>query len=162
MKRIINRLLSPPVFWLASGLFHSPVARSSAKRHHSVMKLFRFSADNGYRPALSLYGHLLHFRGDGIQSRVQGGMYIQQAAEQGDEKAQYQMGRIFEVGYEHYFQPDPAMALRYYRMAAEQQHPLAVKRLIDVFEQGELGEMADAAAAHYWRQQTPVLAGGLG
>ncbi len=153
MKSAINRLLAPPVFWLAKGLFHSPLARSSEKRHHRIMKLFRFAADNGYRPALSLYGHLLHFRGDGIQSRVQGGIYIQQAAELGDEKSQYQMGRIFETGYEHYFQPDPVMALRYYRMAAEQQHPLAVNRLIDVFEQGELGEPADEAAARYWRQQ---------
>ncbi|MFW1676799.1 tetratricopeptide repeat protein [Pontibacter sp. JAM-7] len=157
MKSMLNRLLAPLVFWIGRSLFHSGLGRGSEKKHHRVMKLLRFAADSGYGPALSLYGHLLHFRGDGIQNRVQGGIYLQQAAEQGDQKAQYQMGRIFEAGYEHYFQPDPSQALRYYRKAAEQHHQLAVNRLIQVFEQGELGEAANASAAEYWRQQKPAL-----
>lgn len=119
------------------------------------MKLFRFAADNGHKRALSVYGHLLHFRGDGAQNRIQGGIYLQQAADKGDVKAQYQMGKIFEEGFEHYFQPDESKALTFYQQAAEQGHQLAIKRLVDVYENGELGQLADLALAASWKGKQP-------
>ena len=121
------------------------------------MKLFRFAADNGHKKALSVYGHLLHFRGDGVQNRIQGGIYIQQAAEKGDVKAQYQMGRIFEGGFEHYFPPNAEKALSFYQQAAEQGHQLAIKRLVDVYTDGELGVEASQQEADRWALKLPPV-----
>ncbi len=148
--RLLLITLAPAVFWLAYGLFRLPWLRSSRHRHTLAMKLFRLAAEHGHRRALSVYGHLLHFRGEGIANRIQGAIYLQQAADKGDSKACYQMGRIFEQGFEHRFVVDTARALYYYRHAAEQQHPLALRRLVDACRNGELGQVVDPLAAQRW------------
>jgi TPR repeat protein len=148
--RLLMKALSPLVFWLAYGLFRMRWLKGSRRRHLLAMKLFRLAADNGHHRALSVYGHLLHFRGDGIANRIQGAIYLQLAADKGDSKACYQMGRIFEQGFEHQFPVDEARALHYYSRAAEQQHPLAARRLADVYRGGELGQSADPQAAERW------------
>lgn len=155
--RLVSRLLAPLVFMLTYALFRSSIQQRSRKKHDIVMRLFRFAADNGDVKALSVYGHLLHFRGDGVQNRIQGGIYLQQAAEKGEQKAQYQMGRIYEAGFEHYFQPSYAKALSFYQQAAEQGHQLAVRRMLDIYTQGELGEAADQHQVAIWRQKLPQL-----
>ncbi|WP_415902955.1 tetratricopeptide repeat protein [Neptuniibacter sp. QD29_5] len=149
--RAFNRLLAPVIFAIAYALFRSSIKQRSKKKHDFVMKLFRFAADNGHKRALSVYGHLLHFRGDGLQNRIQGGIYIQQAAEKGDAKAQYQMGKIFEEGFENYFQPDPTKALKFYTQAAEQAHQLAVRRLVDIYTDGELDQEPNQELAKQWQ-----------
>lgn len=151
------RQLAPLVAWLADRLFHLPFLRGSRRRHQLAMKLFRFAADNGSLRALGVYGHLLHFRGEDVASRIQGGIYLQRAAEKGDVRAQYQMGRIYENGFEHYFQPDLSKALQFYRQSAEQLHPLAIKRMIDVYEEGALGVAIDPARADCWRKRQAGL-----
>jgi len=153
----LMRQLAPLIAWLADRLFHLPLLKRSRLRHRLAMRLFRFAADNGSRRALSVYGHLLHFRGEDVASRIQGGIYLQRAADKGDAKAQYRMGQIFEQGFEHYFQPDLSKALQYYRQAAEQQHPLAIKRMIEVYEEGALGVAIDPARADGWRQRQAEL-----
>ena len=135
--RLLMKLLSPLVFWVGYGLFRSPFLRRSRSRHNWAMKVLRFAADNGHRRALSVYGHLLHFRGEGVANRIQGAIYLQRAAEMGDSKALYQMGRIHENGYEHHFPVDPAKALEAYRQAAELGHPLAIRRMEQLDESGE-------------------------
>ncbi|WP_286239643.1 tetratricopeptide repeat protein [Neptuniibacter halophilus] len=155
--QIISRMLAPVAFMLAYLMFRIPLFRASRTGHDRVMKLFRFAADNGSRRALSLYGHLLHFRGEGVENRIQGGIYLQRAAEKGDSKASYQMGRIYEQGFEHYFQPDPVKALAYYRQAAEQSHLLAIRRLVEVFAKGELEQAVDTEVADQWRARLPSL-----
>lgn len=146
-----SRLLAPLIFFIAYALFRSSLMQKSIKKHNFVMKMFRFASDNGHKRALSVYGHLLHFRGDGVQNRIQGGIYLQQAAEKGDVKAQYQMGKIYEAGFEHYFQPDEAKALGFYQQAAHQGHQLAIKRLVDIYELGELSQQQDQTQAERWR-----------
>lgn len=153
----LMRQLAPLIAWLADRLFHFPLLQSSRLRHWMAMRLFRFAADNGSRRALSVYGHLLHFRGTDVASRIQGGIYLQRAADKGDAKAQYRMGQIFEQGFESYFQPDLSQALTYYRQAAEQQHPLAIKRMIEVYEEGALGVAIDPARADCWRRRQAEL-----
>ncbi|WP_415906508.1 tetratricopeptide repeat protein [Neptuniibacter sp. QD72_48] len=155
--RAFNRLLAPFIFAIAYALFRSSIKQRSKKKHDFVMKLFRFAADNGHKRALSVYGHLLHFRGDGVQNRIQGGIYIQQAAEKGDSKAQYQMGKIFEEGFEHYFQPDPTKALKFYTQAAEQTHQLAVRRLVDIYTDGELDQEPNQERAKQWQAKQSKL-----
>jgi len=127
--RTLGRLFAPLVFWIAYALFRSPFAKSGKGRHDFVMKLFRYAADHRSRRALSVYGHLLHFRGDGVQNRIQGAIYLQQAADMGDMKSQYQMGKVFEQGFEGYFQVDDVKARHYYSLAARQGHPLALTKL---------------------------------
>jgi len=155
--RSMRRMTAPLVNWLAGQLFHLPVLKGSRRRHRIAMYLYRQAAESGSRAALSTYGHLLHFRGEDVSSRVQGGIYLERAAEQGDARAQYQMGRIYEQGFEHYFRPDAVKALRYYRMSAEQRHPLAVKRMIEVYEEGVLGAAIDTARADCWRKRQQPL-----
>lgn len=155
--RWFSRLIAPLVFMIAYTMFRSFVQKKSRKKHDLVMKLFRFAADNGHQKALSVYGHLLHFRGDGPENRIQGGIYLQQAAEKGDQKAQYQMGRIYEDGFEHYFQMDQVKALNFYTMAAEQGHQLAIKRLVDVFSEGGLGEPVNLSEAQRWQCKLPAI-----
>lgn len=155
--RFLIKMLAPIIFALAYGVFRSSFFKRSRKRHEWLMKIFRFCADNDHTKALSVYGHLLHFRGDGVENRIQGGIYLQRAADQGDMKAQYQVGRIFEEGFEHYFSANEEKALRYYQQAAEQGHSLAISRLIKVFSSGELGQPADAAKAEMWQRRQPAL-----
>lgn len=155
--RWLMHLISPLVFWVAYALFRSSVLRKSERKHRWVMKVFRFAADNGNSRALSVYGHLLHFRGDGIQNRIQGGIYLQRSADAGDLKAQYQMGRIYEQGFEHYFLPDQDKALHYYQLAAKQGHTLAVQRMVDLYRDGGLGVSPDSAELQRWEQCLPEL-----
>ncbi|MET3998132.1 tetratricopeptide repeat protein [Marinobacterium sp. MBR-109] len=153
----LMRQLAPLIAWLANCLFHLPLFKRSRLRHRVAMRLFRLAADNGSQRALSVYGHLLHFRGEDMASRIQGGIYLQRAADGGDPRAQYQMGRIFENGFEHHFPPDLGKALQYYRQAAEQLHPLAIRRMIEVYEEGALGVAIDPARANCWRQRQDRL-----
>lgn len=155
--RWLMHLISPLIFYIAFGLFRSSLFKRSQAKHRFVMKVFRYAADNGSTRALSVYGHLLHFRGDGVQNRIQGGIYLQRAADQGDMKAQYQMGRIFEEGYEHYFQPNADKARQYYELAAKQGHQLAVTRMVDIYTNGELAVAVDDEKASHWRAQMPEL-----
>lgn len=155
--RWLMQFVAPLLFGFAYLLFRSSLFKRSERKHRVVMKLFRYAADNGSSRALSVYGHLLHFRGEGVQNRIQGGIYLQRAADKGDMKAQYQMGRIFESGFEHYFQSDDAKSLSYYQQAAEQGHQLAIQRLIDAYEQSELSVVTDAEQAQLWRSKQQSL-----
>lgn len=155
--RWLMHLLAPLIFYVAYGLFRTSVFKKSQAKHRLVMKIFRYAADNGSTRALSVYGHLLHFRGDGVQNRIQGGIYLQRAADQGDMKAQYQMGRIYEEGVEHYFQPNAEKARYYYELAAKQGHQLAVARMVDIYANGELSVPVDEGQANHWRTLMPEL-----
>ena len=111
--------------WLAYRLFRGPLARRSPHLHKLAMKLFRYGAERGDRAALTTYGSLLHFRGADPQSRTQGALYLQAAAEQGDAKALWLVGKFYEEGLLPFFAKDASKALACIRQAAEQGHPLA-------------------------------------
>lgn len=155
--RWLMHLLSPVIFWFAFALFRSSLLKRSERKHRFVMKVFRLAADNGSTRALSVYGHLLHFRGEDVQNKIQGAIYLQRAADQGDMKAQYQMGRVFEDGFEHYFQPNAEKSYHYYAAAAGQGHQLAIRRLIEANEKGELGIEVNEQEAERWSQALPEL-----
>ncbi|MCW8884199.1 MAG: sel1 repeat family protein [Motiliproteus sp.] len=125
--RWILTCLAPLLFWIAQTAFKTKTFRTKKW----VMSSYRLAADTGHRGALSTYGHILHLHGDGVASKIQGAIYLQRAADMGDMKAQFQMGKIFEQGFEHYFQPNQEKALYYYRLAAKQDHVLAINRLSD-------------------------------
>ena len=147
--RLFMTLFAPLLGWLAFQLFRFPLFKKSQIKHRLVMKLFRYAADNGSVRALSVYGHLLLFRGEGVTNRIQGVIYIERAADKGDSKAAYQMGKIFEEGYQNY-PVNPDKAVKYYRKSADSGHMLAIRRLVDVYNNGELEQAKSGADAAYW------------
>ncbi|WP_293267460.1 sel1 repeat family protein [Neptunomonas sp.] len=151
------KFIAPGLFSVAFFLFRSSFLKKSQRKHRWVMRAFRFSADNDSRKALSVYGHLLHFRGEDIQNRIQGAIYIQRAADKGDMKSQYQMGKIYESGYENYFPVSDEKSLHYYRLAGLNGHTLAVSRMVKVYQEGELGLKCDLAETKRWQSLQPTL-----
>ncbi|WP_372597205.1 tetratricopeptide repeat protein [Amphritea sp.] len=147
--RLFMTLIAPLLGWIAFRLFHLPLLKKSEAKHRFVMKLFRYAADYGSVRALSVYGHLLHFRGEGMNNRIQGLIYLERAADKGDSKAAYQMGKIFEEGYQNY-PADPVKAVKYYRQSAESGHILALRRMVDICSKGELEQEKSAVDAAYW------------
>lgn len=111
--------------WLAYRLFRGPLARRSPHIHKMAMKLFRYGAERGDRAALTTYGSLLHFRGADPASRTQGALYLQAAAEQGDPKALWLVGKFYEEGLPPFFDQDPTKAHSCFQQAADAGHPLA-------------------------------------
>jgi len=148
--QLIMKILAPVIGWLAFRMFRSPVFKRSEAKHRIVMKWFRLAADNGSTRALSVYGHLLHFRGEGLDNRIQGAIYLERAAQQGDQKAAYQMAKVYEDGYQNFPKSD-AIALRYYQQAAKSGHVLALKRVIQIYREGGLGQVASTEQADYWQ-----------
>ena len=136
--------------WSAYAIFRSPLARRSKWIHDKTMKLFKFGAQRGSVKALSTYGFLLHFRGADPASKEQGALYIQAAAERGDARSQYQMGKLYEAGYPPVIFKIADKAFANYLTAAEQGHPIAIQRMVDIYSQGELGRDVDMAAAQVW------------
>lgn len=143
-------LLGNLAAWSAYGLFRSPIARRSKWVHDKTMKLFRLGAQRGSVKALSTYGFLLHFRGTDAASKEQGALYIQAAAERGDAKSQYQMGKLYESGYPPVIFKLTDKAFEHYQAAAEQGHPVAIRRMADIYSNGELGRDVDLAKASSW------------
>lgn len=155
--KTVMKWLAPVLFKLSFLLYRAPFFKSSRRKHQWVMRLFRFAADNDSCQALSVYGHLLHFRGEGKDNRIQGAIYLQRAAEKGDMKAQYQMGKIYESGFEHYFAASDEKSLNYYQQAASQGHALAISRLLKVYQSGELGQAVNEKEAERWLLRQPTL-----
>ena len=145
-------------FLLAEKLFHSSVLRHSKLRHQWVMRLFKESANECHLKALSVYGHLLYFRGISPLDKGQGVNYLLDAAKKGDVKAQYQMGCIYEQGYGH-LQKNYESAVRWFVRAAEQGHPLASRRMAKACSDGELGLAVNPEQAIYWEQKTRISLG---
>jgi TPR repeat protein len=146
-------LLGSFAAWSAYALFRSPIARRSKWVHDKTMKLFRVGAQRGSVKALSTYGFLLHFRGADAASKEQGALYIQAAAERGEAKSQYQMGKLYESGYPPVIFKQTDKAFEHYVAAAEQGHPIAIQRMVDIYTQGELGQEIDLSAAQSWESK---------
>ncbi|AYC32220.1 sel1 repeat family protein [Pseudomonas cavernae] len=103
----------------------------------------------GDRSAQSFYGHLLLFRGQGFGSREEGIRLLRLAATAGDAKAAYQLGVLSLAG-DGRQAPDGLEAARWWAMAAGAGHPLASRRLAELYRQGGHGLQADPQqAAHY-------------
>ncbi|MEH6471534.1 MAG: hypothetical protein V7752_09790 [Halopseudomonas sp.] len=154
--RGLLKVLAPLIFWVAYRAFRSKSFKHSGRKHKWVMSSFRLAADIGHCQALSVYGHLLLLRGDTTQSKIQGGIYLERAAELGDMRAQYQIARVFETGFESFFHSDFGKARSFYQQAAEQGHVLAITRLADAYAQGELGLEVDVVQSASWRQKMPA------
>lgn len=73
------------------------------------------------------------------------------AAGNGDAEAQYNVAKAHEMGWVEY--ATQADALNWYRHSADQGYPLAMERLADVYEKGELQQAVDPEQAGQWRER---------
>jgi TPR repeat protein len=78
--------------------------------------------------AQSFYGHILTFRGVGLGAREEGVRLLRLAALAGDGKAAYQVGVISLAGTASKA-PDPVEAARFWEIAVQAGHPLALIKL---------------------------------
>jgi TPR repeat protein len=83
--------------------------------------------------------------------------FLRPLAEQGDAKAQFQLGRMYAFG--QGVGRDPAEAIAWYRRAAEQGNADAEYVLAVMVEDGAASSPRDAAEARAWLRQ--AAAGGL-
>ena len=74
---------------------------------------------------------------------------IRRAAESGISEAQYWLAWQLEAG--PLLDNDAELALRWYLLAAEREHRLALNRLAGIYANGELGAVADAKKASQYR-----------
>ena len=108
--------------------------------------------------ARSFYGHVLLHRGQGLGAKNEGLRLLRLAADAGDSKSAYQLGLESLNGSLN----EPANALQaahWWEIAGRAGHPLALKRLIELYEQGGPQLPASAEDAQRIKQQLAVLQG---
>ncbi len=97
----------------------------------------RFARMSNYddRDARAFYGHVLLHRGQGVGAKNEGLRLLRLAAEAGDAKSAYQLGVHHLAG----SLTEPANALQaahWWELAGCAGHPLALQRLLQLYEQG--------------------------
>ncbi|WP_319022834.1 tetratricopeptide repeat protein [Salinicola avicenniae] len=139
-------------FRLATQLCHTRWMTRSPGKQRLMLRWFKRCADAGHVPARSLYGRVLLHRGISAREKSTGARYVLQAAQQGDRHAQYQAGRIYELGCSQY-QPNDQHAVTWYARAGESGHAQAAERLASAYREGELGLPCDDRRADEWQQR---------
>ena len=107
-------------------------------------------------PAQSFYGHLLVFRGRGFGAREEGIRLLGKAAAGGDAKAAYQLGVLSLAG-DTRKAPDGVEAARWWTLAADAGHPLAARRLAQLYAHGEHGLAPDPTLAERYAKRASEL-----
>jgi TPR repeat protein len=113
-------------------------------------------AASGDRNAQSYYGHILLFRGQGRGARQEGRRLLRLAAEAGDAKSAYQLG-VLNVAGELDNPADPVEAAHWWQKAAAAGHPLANRRLAELYRTGAPGLPADADKARSYATEAERL-----
>ncbi|AOE83888.1 sel1 repeat family protein [Pseudomonas sp. TCU-HL1] len=96
--------------------------------------------------AQSFYGHLLLHRGHGFGAREEGIRLLRLAARGGDGKSAYQLG-VLSLDGDARQAPDAAEAARWWCLAADAGHPLAARKLAELYRDGGPGLAPDGEAA---------------
>ncbi len=139
-------------YWLARRLFHWSWALRQPRLWQWMQGQYARMAALDNRAAQSFYGHILLFRGQGLGARQEGLRLLRLAAQAGDAKSAYQLGRLSLAG-DLQSPVDPVDALRWWRIAAAAGHVLAARRLADLLADGAPGLPADPQAAAQYAQQ---------
>lgn len=106
--------------------------------------------------AQSFYGHILLFRGQGLGAREEGVRLLHLAAAGGDGKAAYQLGVLSLAGDARQV-PDGRRAAHWWGLAAAAGHPLAARRLADLYRDGAAGLPSDAEQAARFSERAHEL-----
>tara|TARA_R100001244_G_scaffold44203_1_gene40177 strand:- start:18073 stop:18540 length:468 start_codon:yes stop_codon:yes gene_type:complete len=137
---------------LARRLFHWAWLVKQPRGWQWLEGQFARMANLGDVCAQSFYGHILLFRGQGFGAREEGIRLLRLAAQGGDGKAAYQLGRLSLAG-DTRQAPDGQEAARWWSLAAAAGHPLASRRLADLYRDGAEGLEVDAERAAYFAAQ---------
>ena len=108
--------------------------------------------------ARAFYGHVLLHRGQGFAAKNEGLRLLRLAAEAGDAKSAYQLGLQALTGTLN----EPANALQaahWWELAGRAGHPLALQRLLALYEQGGAQLVASAEDAERIRRQLALEQG---
>lgn len=103
-------------------------------------------ANLGNVAAQRFYGHLLLHRGQGFGAREEGIRLLRLAGQAGDGKSAYQLGVLALAG-DARQAPDAAQAAHWWSLAEQAGHPLAARKLADLYREGGPGLAADVEAA---------------
>ncbi|WP_342247275.1 sel1 repeat family protein [Pseudomonas sp. OTU5201] len=141
----------------ARWLIRSPKLVAQPRAWQWMQGQYARMAALGDVPAQSFYGHLLLHRGHGFGAREEGIRLLRQAAQAGDGKSAYQLGVLSLAG-DARQAPDAADAARWWGLAADAGHPLAARKLADLYRDGGPGLEPDSDAA----QRAARRAGELG
>lgn len=120
----------------------------------------RFARMSGYDDvsARAFYGHVLLHRGQGLAAKNEGLRLLRLVAEAGDAKSAYQLGVQALTGTLN----EPANALQaahWWELAGRAGHPLALQRLLELYEQGGPQLSASVEDAQRIKQQLALLQG---
>lgn len=107
-----------------------------------------------HRDAQAFYGHLLLFRGQGFGAREEGLRLLRLAASAGDGKSAYQLG-VQALKGDSRQAPDALAASRHWALAAEAGHPLAARKLAELYRDGGRAWRRTASAPSTMRNGRP-------
>ncbi|WP_333983008.1 tetratricopeptide repeat protein [Ectopseudomonas khazarica] len=146
MSRLLWQVRARLGYWLARRLFHWSWTLRQPRLWQWMQGQYGRMANLGDTPAQSFYGHILLFRGQGLGAREEGLRLLRLAASSGDGKAAYQLG-VQALQGDTRQAPDGVQAVRWWEMALAAGHPLAARRLSQVYLDGAPGVTPDRALA---------------
>ncbi len=111
------------------------------------------AAAHGHSDAINLLGILNEARELTTMVYQQSADVLREKAERGDPQAQYELGLRYESGAWDVVRNDQ-QALRWITKAAEGGNVQAMKTLVHVYAQGELGVTADPALSRQWQERS--------
>lgn len=144
-------LLASVCFKVASRALDGIANDSSELPPKYCIKSLRLAADRGHLRAMTQLGTLLLRHGATRTDKRKGIEYLACAAKRDSPDAQYELGRIYELGLELYCK-DTRLALHWYALAAEGGCKRAARCLTDAYGKGRLGVMVSGEKAERWRE----------
>jgi len=108
--------------------------------------------------ARAFYGHVLLHRGQGLGAKNEGLRLLRLAAEAGDAKSAYQLG-LYSLNGAINQPADALQAAHWWELAGRAGHPLALRRLLELYEQGGLQLPASVEDAQRIKQQLAITQG---
>ena len=116
----------------------NPLAQSAQRSYADAAELVQFLESMAYKFRESLYKRPPE---------------LEKLARDGDADAQYQLALRYETG-THDLPQDYGLALFWFKSAAQNGHPLAMKSLANIYQKGLDGVAIDPKAARDWREKS--------
>ena len=141
---------------VARWLMRWPALVKQPRMWHWMEGQFARLANLGDVPAQSFYGHILLFRGQGLGARNEGRRLLQLAGQAGDGKAAYQLG-VLSLQDTPQQAANGVQAADWWQKAVAAGHPLAARKLADLYRDGAPGLPPDADRARQMLERAAEL-----